>query len=95
MLARLQVFRKIPRGFVLATSYGVEISAALVSEITEDLDAKVRAWQTRATRCDYWNPNRVEPLAMFRGHEGGTLSVADSPTQYRIASGSDNGALRI
>jgi transposase-like protein len=27
--------------------YGVEVSASLVSEITQDLDAEVKAWQTR------------------------------------------------
>ena len=27
--------------------YGVEISPTLVSEITEDLDEEVKAWQTR------------------------------------------------
>ena len=27
--------------------YGVEVSAALVSEITADLDAEVTAWRTR------------------------------------------------
>lgn len=33
--------------------YGVEISATLVSEITEDLDAEVKAWQTRRLDAVY------------------------------------------
>lgn len=32
---------------VVKELYGVEVSASLVSEITQDLDAEVKAWQTR------------------------------------------------
>ena len=33
--------------------YGVEISPTLISEITEDLDAQVKAWQTRRLDAAY------------------------------------------
>lgn len=51
--------------------YGVEISPALVSEITSDLDAEVKAWQTR----------RLDPVWPIVYLDGIVIQVRDEAAQ--------------
>lgn len=58
--------------------YGVEVSATLVSEITEDLDAEVTAWRTRPL-------DSVWPIVYFDGivvHVRGTNGKVSQHTIY-------------
>ena len=64
--------------------YGVEVSATLVSAITEDLDAEVTAWRTRPLSA-------VWPIVYFDGitvHVRGTNGRVSQHTIY-VALGID------